>query len=63
MTERQEDPETGRKEDEKPEGSVLAAPEETAHLLRSPANAERLMESIEAAEAGLAERKKLPLGA
>ena len=26
--------------------------EETAHLLRSPANAKRLMESIEAAESG-----------
>ena len=33
--------------------------EETAYLLRSPANAKRLIESIEAAESGKTERKKI----
>ncbi len=35
--------------------------EETAYLLRSPANAKRLIESIEAAEKGRVERKDLNL--
>ncbi len=33
--------------------------EETAYLLRSPANAKRLVESIEAAESGKTERKRI----
>lgn len=35
--------------------------EETAYLLRSPANAKRLMESIEAAEAGNTYQRKISL--
>jgi antitoxin YefM len=35
--------------------------EETAHLLRSPENAKRLLRSIEALERGEGVRKKLPL--
>ena len=35
--------------------------EETAYLLRSPANAKRLIASIEAADAGKAKSKKLDL--
>ncbi len=37
--------------------------EETAHLLRSPANARRLVRSIEQLERGKGKRKKLKLGA
>jgi antitoxin YefM len=37
--------------------------EETAHLLRSPANAKRLLKSIESLERGRVVRKKLNLGA
>jgi antitoxin YefM len=35
--------------------------EETAYLLRSPANAKRLIESIEAAESGNLIKKKIDL--
>lgn len=37
--------------------------QETAYLLRSPANAKRLLESLEAAKRGKLIRKKLKLGA
>ena len=37
--------------------------EETAHLLRSPAHARRLVRSIEQLERGKGKRKKLKLGA
>jgi len=37
--------------------------EETAHLLRSPANAKRLLKSIESLERGKGIRKKLKLDA
>ncbi len=37
--------------------------EETAHLLRSPANAKRLLRSIDSLERGKGVRKKLKLGA
>lgn len=37
--------------------------EETAHLLRSPANAKRLLASIAAAEKGQARKRKLDLDA
>lgn len=37
--------------------------EETAHLLRSPANAKRLLRSIDALERGKGVRKKLNLEA
>lgn len=37
--------------------------EETAHLLRSPANAKRLLRSIDALERGKGGRKKLTLEA
>ncbi|HEY3602603.1 MAG TPA: type II toxin-antitoxin system prevent-host-death family antitoxin [Chthoniobacterales bacterium] len=37
--------------------------EETAHLLRSPANARRLVRSIEQLERGKGKRTKLKLGA
>ncbi|MGF1530485.1 MAG: type II toxin-antitoxin system Phd/YefM family antitoxin [Puniceicoccaceae bacterium] len=36
--------------------------EETAYLLRSPANAKRLIESIEAAESGNLVKQKIDLG-
>ena len=36
--------------------------EETAHLLRSPANARRLLESIRALESGKGKARKLNLG-
>ena len=36
--------------------------EETAYLLRSPANAKRLMESIEAAEQGNLKKYEITLG-
>jgi antitoxin YefM len=35
--------------------------QETAHLLRSPANARRLLKSIESLESGKGMRKKLKL--
>lgn len=35
--------------------------EETAYLLRSPANAKRLMESVEAAEKGITVKRKIPI--
>jgi len=37
--------------------------QETAHLLRSPANAKRLLKSIESLERGRGVRKKLNLDA
>ncbi len=35
--------------------------EETAHLLRSPANARRLLTSIQALEAGKGKARKIPI--
>ncbi len=36
--------------------------EETAHLLRSPANARRLLAAIQALESGKGKARKVPLG-